>query len=540
MTEIERSVANRRAIEAEIDAGVVEVKTVPNDIQFSTEHRCNLRCVMCYSTVVRNQGGVPLMDERLPDNVLGRFEKLQPSIPYFRSLALSGSGEPLLSPAMPAILDIVADHRWLPTTFTTHLQVLNRAKAEKIVKSGVHAITVSVDGACKETYERIRVHSQWEKLLRAIDLLNAVKREFAIDKPAICFAANCMRQNIEELPDLIEFAHAHGGVKVLATNTIIYDVAMEDQALVHYPELTRKMVVEAIRRARRLGIEFDNRVLEPPGGVSELDAEVDALDAADTPPVTRVIKGALQIASKVVAAIRPAPATIVDDNRAPPSPRPRSAILQACQMPWNGLMVESNGLAKVCCYTSPYIGNLNEQTLDEIWNGEPAKVLRRSFLEGRPPEGCRNCFIFTKTQPREDVFVQLIRPAPMYGLDCPQDGGVLSGQAEIVGWATAQAGIATVEIVLDDNVIGAATTGLPRNGIVSDHPNAATSGFSFQLDTQRLVSGFHMFALRLTDRSGNVTDVAHRLVRVHASPDDGPRPAGGDMLDPDVSAYNQL
>jgi MoaA/NifB/PqqE/SkfB family radical SAM enzyme len=383
---------NKERIEAEIDAGICHVASVPYDIQFSPEHRCNLRCVMCWSTVARNNGITPLMDQKLPENTLLRFKKLEPYIPYFQSLALNGSGEPLLSPALPGILEILAGKKAPPITFTSHLQLLNRKRAEMIVKSGVTNVTVSVDAACKETFERIRTPSKWEKLLRALDLLNTVKRELGSESPQICFAMNCMRQNIEELPGLVDFAHQHGGAWVLATNTIIYDEGMRDQALVDYPELTRAMVLEAKRRAAQYGIRFINGVLDLPEEPPALAPEASVTDGE-----TAAVDDA------------PAPAPQAVPVVAPRSGR--SDILKACQMPWTGLMVESDGNAKVCCYTSPYVGNLNEQTLEEIWNGEPIKALRKSFIDGCPPEGCVNCFIFTKSQQREEVFFQPVTPA---------------------------------------------------------------------------------------------------------------------------------
>ena len=84
--------------------------TIPYEIQYSPEHRCNLRCVQCYATVVRNDGGVPLMDVKLPNNTLERFRKLESLIPYWISVSLTGSGEPLLSPAFSDILGVLRGH----------------------------------------------------------------------------------------------------------------------------------------------------------------------------------------------------------------------------------------------------------------------------------------------------------------------------------------------------------------------------------------------------------------------------------------------
>lgn len=57
---------NKTAVTAEIAARRTQVATWPFEIQFSAEHRCNLRCVQCGSTIQRNHGIVPLMDRKLP------------------------------------------------------------------------------------------------------------------------------------------------------------------------------------------------------------------------------------------------------------------------------------------------------------------------------------------------------------------------------------------------------------------------------------------------------------------------------------------
>lgn len=538
---------NKRRIEQEIDDGTVEVSSLPYTIQFSPEHRCNLRCVMCASTVLRNQGITPLMDRRLPNNTLERFKKLEPYIPYFQTVALTGSGEPLLSPALPDILDILSKYTSVSIAFTTHAQIFDRDRAELLVRSGVHEIAISMDGACKETYEKIRVHAKWEKLLRTIDLLNQVKRKRQSVTPHICFAMNCMRQNIEELPALVDFARAHGGHKIAATTTLIYDIAMRHEALIHYPELTRQMVVETIRRAKRFSIQFDNRILEPPEGVRALEAEALALESANNPPPILVKIAGLR--QRLRPLLRHVPAPVASVPSLPK--KERADILKACQMPWTGLMVESDGNVKVCCYNSPYVGNLNKQPLEEIWNGAPIKALRRSFLVGRPPEGCRNCVIFAKSHDREEQFFQLT-PTRFSNIDYPAEGTTLHGSVEIRGWAVDQKLVSKIEIVINDITAGDAALGVQRPDVEKVYPkfeNSATSGFSFDVDTRMFADGYHMLALRIFNEDGESVEVDHRTVEVRNTEALGyngevelqayNQDSGWEILNPDVSIHNR-
>jgi MoaA/NifB/PqqE/SkfB family radical SAM enzyme len=532
---------NKQRIAQEIAEGICEVKSLPYDIQFSPEHRCSLRCVMCASTVWRNQGVTPLMDRRLPNNTLERFKKLEPYIPYFETVSLTGSGEPLISPAFPDILEILSKNKSVSIGFTTHAQVFDRARAELLVRSGIREIAISMDGACKETYEKIRVNAKWEKLLRSIDLLNQVKNERHSSMPHICFATNCMRQNIEELPALVDFAHAHRGQKVLATNTIIYDTGMEHESLLHYPDLTRQMVVETIRRAKRLGIQFDNRVLEPPEGLQVLEAEAAALERQsisgphrlsvadvdnpavpiEAPRLEAVPRGSTNASKETISIGGHNQSGQSNIFSIPEIARPQipktnlSDILNACQMPWAGLMVESDGNAKVCCYESPHVGNLNDQTFEEIWNGAPIVALRRSFVDGRPPEGCRNCFIFTKSQQRKDVFLQLM-PTRHFNIEYPEKDCILQGIVGVGGWAIDQEKVSKIEIMINDKIIGEATLGLQRPDVGEIFPKfeTAAAGFSFTVDTRMLADGNQMFALGITNGIGKRVEVGHRTVKV--------------------------
>ena len=63
-----------------------------------------------------------------------------------------------------------------------------------------------------------------------------------------------------------------------------------------------------------------------------------------------------------------------------------------CIVPWIHLNTEPNGRVKPCCaYLGQDFGNLKDTTLEEIWNNEHTKSMRRSFLENKIPEGCLTC-----------------------------------------------------------------------------------------------------------------------------------------------------
>jgi len=62
-----------------------------------------------------------------------------------------------------------------------------------------------------------------------------------------------------------------------------------------------------------------------------------------------------------------------------------------CMHPFTGLATREDGAIKVCCRSHP-IGFIQDNTLEEIWNGDSIKRIRKSVLTNiRPPE-CEPCF----------------------------------------------------------------------------------------------------------------------------------------------------
>ena len=65
-----------------------------------------------------------------------------------------------------------------------------------------------------------------------------------------------------------------------------------------------------------------------------------------------------------------------------------------CMLPWSHLHAFPTGQAYPCCLGEMKfpIGNLREQTLEEVWNGEPMKELRRNMLTEKKSEVCNRCY----------------------------------------------------------------------------------------------------------------------------------------------------
>jgi len=66
--------------------------------------------------------------------------------------------------------------------------------------------------------------------------------------------------------------------------------------------------------------------------------------------------------------------------------------------PWAAISTDVNGSIRPCCrFNQPHkqvdhvMPFMKDDTLDELWNSEPLKKLRQSFIDGKMPVECRQC-----------------------------------------------------------------------------------------------------------------------------------------------------
>jgi len=74
----------------------------------------------------------------------------------------------------------------------------------------------------------------------------------------------------------------------------------------------------------------------------------------------------------------------------------KSKKYNLCPYPWSSMMIASNGDVVVCCRDLRHktiLGNVFQQSLTEIWNGEIYRNVRQRLLERKPCdiEACKGC-----------------------------------------------------------------------------------------------------------------------------------------------------
>lgn len=146
-------------------------------------------------------------------------------------------------------------------------------------------------------------------------------------------------------------------------------------------------------------------------------------------------------------------------------------------------------------------------------------------ISGTPDSAATSVFVVRVTdsasQSTTRTLAIIIKPsdklAPFGVLETPAFKATLNNLATGSGWALDNVGVVQLDVLVDGQKVGEAIYNLSRpdiGAVWGNFPNAAHSGFSFQIDTTKLSSGDHTLAVRLLDAGGNSTIIGSRTVTI--------------------------
>jgi radical SAM protein with 4Fe4S-binding SPASM domain len=331
-----------------------ELVPLPSYVQIEPVGQCNLRCQMC--PIQFRQDGPPSGPPAFMP--FEAFTRLVDEFVGLKELHLQGLGEPMMH---PRFFDMVAyaAGRGIVVSTNSNLTLLNTAeRAERCVRSGLDTLHVSIDGATAETYERIRVRSSLARVERNLGLLLAAKRRLGSERPKLRLVMVVMRQNLDELPEVVRLARGWGFERVFVQH-LCHDFG-ESSLPAHY-------------RPMRAFVEEQTLLNEDPARVKQF------FDAA------RAVAKELGVDLRLPRT-RP-------KLHPPGTPGP-----QRCDWPWRGAYVSYDGYALPCCMVATpdriNFGSVAEAGVAAVWNGADYQAFRAALASAEPPEVCRSCSVY--------------------------------------------------------------------------------------------------------------------------------------------------
>jgi len=333
---------------------------------------CNLECVMCgpfLSGVTKKRRVMePALIERVERQLLGGAH----------DLSLTVAGEPFMTPKLRQFVEL-AERSGVSLQLNTNATLIKPGELLERLLRVASLVTFSVDAATPEVYAAIRVKSDLPRVLANIRLVVGLREALPRrERPRLALAMVWMRDNLEELPLMVELVSELGLDRLEVAHLTAFDPENEARSLRHVPERADAISEVAWERARALGVRlhlpprFDGR----PHAVSRrhrlrlATREARSLDRSRLARLWRKARHDLALGRW----------------------QRRAGGTLSCGFLRGKVMVSIGGDVAPCPMPGrPVLGNLLEQDFDTIWNGSVLRSMREGLLRGDPHACCRHC-----------------------------------------------------------------------------------------------------------------------------------------------------
>jgi MoaA/NifB/PqqE/SkfB family radical SAM enzyme len=183
-----------------------EALAAPLYVAWQLTNECNLACLHC---IEESGPGKAFADELSREQIFHILDQLAASeVPY---LSLSG-GEPMLHPLFFDLVEHVCASAG-QLKIETNAHTLDAQSATRLRQFGVKAVQVSLDGASRETFNRMRVRGDFDRTVAGIEALRAAEVPVEINFSPTRF-------NIEEIGAAVDLAYALGAYSFYTGRTM--------------------------------------------------------------------------------------------------------------------------------------------------------------------------------------------------------------------------------------------------------------------------------------------------------------------------------
>jgi len=301
----------------------------PECIEVEVSTACNLKCIMCEHTYWK---------EPVRNMSFKEFKYIIDQFPKLRWIGLTGIGESFLNPDFLKMIEYVKSKGiWIELYDSFFL--INEKISDRLIDLEVNRIYVSIDAATKKTYEKIRVGSNFETVIRHIRHMAEHKGTY----PRLDFHYIVSKLNIKELPEFVELVKSFN----LDRTEILFTRVLHDFKEVRhlYTEIPNKIIRETERKAKKLEIKIKW--------------------GADVPKIKPPVKNCMAWLQ---------PFIFVTGH-----------VIPCCA----GNEANKRELQKKCS-----MGNIFKIPFKDMWNSENYKLLRNCIRNNKMPAFCTSCNIF--------------------------------------------------------------------------------------------------------------------------------------------------
>lgn len=305
---------------------------------------CNKKCIICEHTY---------WNEKSERVTFEQFEKMASQFPNLRWINITGEGSGFLNPDFLKIIRYLRSRR-IPVNFVDEFDFMDEKIAREMIELGVNCIWISMDGATKETYEKIKVGCSFDRAVNNIRRFLELKKELGSPIPTLCFRFIVNKLNVHEMPKFVELIHSFGDLGDDYSVQFAGVLKFKEIEHLYIERIPEDILNETVLRAKELGIR------------------VSFSHSTDSESISNCVAWA-------------EPYIMIGGY-----------VLPCCAI----LMSNKRDFLRKYAF-----GNLNEKSFKEIWNSERYKKFRKMVPRrgGEVPILCAGCRAYDTTE-REKLY----------------------------------------------------------------------------------------------------------------------------------------
>jgi len=365
------------ALMAEYKQRAIFLEATPAVIHLESVKGCPYSCAMCQYRRTKPR--------KISQELLKRIE------PYYNNLevlAIHGLGEPLLAD-LDYFVERAVEHNFVLHMNTTAF-FMTRKIADLLLRARL-SIRFSIHAGKPETYQKLMGHD-FNLVLKNISYLLDQAKDSG-DRNDFWFSFLVMKENLEDIEDFICLAHGLGIKNIrfmhLHPNwSSLRGVRMTPDFTFKHLEQSNKGVVNTFRQ--RLP------------RYQEMAAQLGVNIRYGNMPSQVVTAYNLKLVVNFAT-------VFMTGQKLFPLFRNRGS----CLAPWFGqLVIRNDGRVILCCSTNYGLGDLNHESLAEIWNSKRMQRIRETFQKGYLPRACGYCQGFYFDNYPRNSFRRLLDASP--------------------------------------------------------------------------------------------------------------------------------
>ena len=191
LLKLRRYLNARRAIAA-MKRGAGRLSSYPTYLTIDPFSACNLKCPLCPT----GNGRITLKKGRLQTEMFRHIVDEMGT--YLYSIDMFNWGEPLLNKDIYEMIAYAHQHHII-TSVSSNFHYFDAQVAERMIKSGLDYLILSIDGATQATYEQYRVGGNLETVLRNVRTLTDTRKRLGSRTPYIFWQYLVFRHNEYEI-----------------------------------------------------------------------------------------------------------------------------------------------------------------------------------------------------------------------------------------------------------------------------------------------------------------------------------------------------